>query len=580
MTTRKTLLDRVEIVSPCTADWNAMQGTDEVRFCSECRKYVYNLSEMTRREAEALLSTRRNQMCARLLRDLERQTITLESLPPIRLMSWKPGPVANAIVSALISIAPMGASLASAKVLSDHTHPFDSGAKRPLPAEMQAALAGVVSDENDTPIVGALVTITTESTGEILSQLTAEGGEFRFDGLDPRTYIVEVQHAGYRISKLHDVILYQGEVRRLDVGLEKLMVVMGAVGYVPLPLRILYQNSDRVVLARVGKPIGAPKESSNRATKTPLNVVKTIKGDGHKPALDVYLPDYDDRGDLIEGETILAFLERKTNSRSNDSAVSYQFVPHSESAKRLSPDELEKYLRRLDDLQTLLSNSGSQPTDIVEWLVRCAEDPITRREGAYELNASARREYWKSELERAAAAIRVRSPRDEEPFFASLLTDAQKSRLANAVLKSEEFSEGDFELIELFSLWNDVRLVPFLVSYLQRQLETAPRDAEPIMKSVADALDNDNVTELFDRYIDNASYEDLDVASEEDTDVDEKEADEVSSESENSEETSSTTDQEDTTPKLAPEAARQARVKMLRSFLAAVQAHMKTESVK
>src|SRR5215510_11923925 len=149
MTTRKTLLDRAEIVSPCTADWNSMKGTAEVRFCSECRKYVYNISEMTRREAEALLSTRGNQMCARLIRDIEGQTITVESLPPIRLMSWKPGPVANAVVSALISIVPMAAPLAATKVPSHDTHSLDTRRRGPVPGGMQAAITGLVYDEND-----------------------------------------------------------------------------------------------------------------------------------------------------------------------------------------------------------------------------------------------------------------------------------------------------------------------------------------------------------------------------------------------------------------------------------------------
>lgn len=52
------LLDRVRIASPCQVPWGSMRGDDVTRFCGSCRKNVYNLSAMTRTEAEAFLATR------------------------------------------------------------------------------------------------------------------------------------------------------------------------------------------------------------------------------------------------------------------------------------------------------------------------------------------------------------------------------------------------------------------------------------------------------------------------------------------------------------------------------------------
>jgi hypothetical protein len=48
-------LENVAIAAPCTADWNAMKGDDRVRFCGSCQKNVYNLSAMTRTDAERLV---------------------------------------------------------------------------------------------------------------------------------------------------------------------------------------------------------------------------------------------------------------------------------------------------------------------------------------------------------------------------------------------------------------------------------------------------------------------------------------------------------------------------------------------
>ncbi len=62
------VLDHVHVAKPCTADWNQMQGDDRVRTCEQCDKQVYNLSELTRAEAEALLIERAGGLCVRYYR--------------------------------------------------------------------------------------------------------------------------------------------------------------------------------------------------------------------------------------------------------------------------------------------------------------------------------------------------------------------------------------------------------------------------------------------------------------------------------------------------------------------------------
>jgi hypothetical protein len=62
------LLDGLRIASPCDASWDAMAGNDQVRHCAQCDKNVYNLSAMTRDEAEALLRQREGRICVRMYR--------------------------------------------------------------------------------------------------------------------------------------------------------------------------------------------------------------------------------------------------------------------------------------------------------------------------------------------------------------------------------------------------------------------------------------------------------------------------------------------------------------------------------
>jgi len=62
---RLPVLDNIRVASPCTADWAKMTGDERVRHCGDCAKNVYNISNMTRLEAEALIVEKEGKLCVR-----------------------------------------------------------------------------------------------------------------------------------------------------------------------------------------------------------------------------------------------------------------------------------------------------------------------------------------------------------------------------------------------------------------------------------------------------------------------------------------------------------------------------------
>lgn len=70
------ILDNVRIASPCPADWDAMYGDDRKRFCGECKLNVYNLSGMTKTQAEALIMNAEGRLCVRIYRRTDGTVIT------------------------------------------------------------------------------------------------------------------------------------------------------------------------------------------------------------------------------------------------------------------------------------------------------------------------------------------------------------------------------------------------------------------------------------------------------------------------------------------------------------------------
>ena len=53
----------IEIVRPCTADWNAMTGDDRKRLCAQCGKHVHNLSALTPAELHEFAANRDGSEC-------------------------------------------------------------------------------------------------------------------------------------------------------------------------------------------------------------------------------------------------------------------------------------------------------------------------------------------------------------------------------------------------------------------------------------------------------------------------------------------------------------------------------------
>jgi hypothetical protein len=96
-------LDHVRVAAPCSADWDAMIGTPQKRFCSQCRLNVYNLSGMTRREAEHLIAGAEGRLCVRFYRRAD-GTILTENCPVgLRALKRRLSRIKSAIGSAVLS---------------------------------------------------------------------------------------------------------------------------------------------------------------------------------------------------------------------------------------------------------------------------------------------------------------------------------------------------------------------------------------------------------------------------------------------------------------------------------------------
>lgn len=75
---KKSLLDSIDIPAPCPKNWEEMIGDNKSRFCGNCEKDIYNISEMRRREARKLLFESKENVCIRMEREPDGRIKTLK----------------------------------------------------------------------------------------------------------------------------------------------------------------------------------------------------------------------------------------------------------------------------------------------------------------------------------------------------------------------------------------------------------------------------------------------------------------------------------------------------------------------
>ncbi len=100
----KDVFDNIKIASPCNENWNEMFGDQQTRFCGNCEMNVYNISEMSRKEAERLIYKQEGRLCVRLYRRHDGTIITKDCPVGLKALKRRLGKIATAVASLVITI--------------------------------------------------------------------------------------------------------------------------------------------------------------------------------------------------------------------------------------------------------------------------------------------------------------------------------------------------------------------------------------------------------------------------------------------------------------------------------------------
>jgi hypothetical protein len=177
------LLQNIRIASPCSADWNTMIGDDWVRHCSQCNLNVYNLSAMSGREAEELVSKREGRICVRFYRRKDGTVLTENCPVGLKVVLRRVSRIAGIALSAAMSAVSVVAQ----------TETFVQGEV----VQNEASLELFVVDVQGAVCNSAKVQLKSESNQHVITATTNDQGRLRLSHLRPGTYALTVTFPGF-----------------------------------------------------------------------------------------------------------------------------------------------------------------------------------------------------------------------------------------------------------------------------------------------------------------------------------------------------------------------------------------------
>lgn len=215
----------MRVASPCTVGWETMEGEGRVRFCRLCSLNVYDLSEMTRSEVEALVLKTEGRLCGRLTHRADGTVLTKDCPVGLRALRRRTTRAAGAAFAALLGLF----ATVSGRPAPQWTDSCPSGGarfkvERKTQPGSYSTVSGTIYDKACAVIYGAAVSLKSKETGRKFETKSSDEGEFLFEAVPSGTYTIEITSPGFALFHRDDFHVGGSEVARVGVVLEVGMV--------------------------------------------------------------------------------------------------------------------------------------------------------------------------------------------------------------------------------------------------------------------------------------------------------------------------------------------------------------------
>lgn len=252
------LLGRMRVASPCGASWETMEGDERVRFCRLCSLNVYDISGMTRAEAEALVSKTEGRLCARLTRRADGTVLTKDCPVGLRALRVRAARATGAAFAALLSLFSLAVGQTKTQKLSC-SGSGEVSVERKKTESKTASLSGVLNDPNGAAVAGVEVVLKNESTKKEYAAKTSEAGEFSLPVLPAGMYTLRTKFEGFKSLVVEHLSLGAGEAVAFKSTLN-ISVEGFEMGVIAIDDRPIFDNGVTIIKGRMLTDLPMPRE--------------------------------------------------------------------------------------------------------------------------------------------------------------------------------------------------------------------------------------------------------------------------------------------------------------------------------
>lgn len=322
----------------------------------------------------------------------------------------------------------------------------------------------------------------------------------------------------------------------------------------PSTLLALYEASDAIYVATYRKvedveTLETGEDYTRVQIRKHYDISSTLRGENRKMVAleeeDYRYKTTDEAGEPVTdehaewlseiaqpGDRVILFLKKGEDGKTLAPAH------YRDAVKKMTAEDLATYEKRIGELNGIFAKAKNRDAEIVEWLIRLIEDPVTRWEGASELARGFETIEWQEEAakqdqpEPASGEDEPATGEETEAVverdvtkYARLLTPEQKQRISAVLLRDDrpaegekketaKLTQGDMALIDLVKRWGDASVADVLVQRLRNGVDDK-YEKSAVMQSVAAILKDDGVKAAADQYGENAWGEDNEIVGEE-----------------------------------------------------------------
>ena len=226
---KKSLIDAIEVKTPCAENWNEMRGNEKIRFCAHCNFEVNNISALTRKQAMRLVRASSGRICVRYVKNpVTRKPVFADKFYQITSRAGLAAGVLGASLS--LSTLTYGQGEDGDKIPSFAT--TETSAEKPSNDQKTegktAAVSGTITDPNGAVVPNVPVTLTSLTDNQSRTVTSNDEGVYIFEYVAPGYYKLRAEGvAGFDSKEIASVTVSEGSNVSdisLDVNMETSVV--------------------------------------------------------------------------------------------------------------------------------------------------------------------------------------------------------------------------------------------------------------------------------------------------------------------------------------------------------------------